>query len=61
MKEEIEIFNYLLETGCCKSCCLRYICKKSSDLEDVENYFQKVTKDAHNLLNIELNLVASIL
>lgn len=42
MKEELEIFNYLLGIGCCNPCCLRYITQRSADLENVDDYFYKV-------------------
>lgn len=37
-----KIFNYLLETGCCKVCSLRYLNDKHIDFGDVDDYIKKV-------------------
>ncbi|KRT85572.1 hypothetical protein AMK59_2769 [Oryctes borbonicus] len=38
MDSEFQFFNDLLSIGCCKLCAMRYLCKKSIDFNNVDEY-----------------------
>ncbi|GLV36657.1 uncharacterized protein CBL_02508 [Carabus blaptoides fortunei] len=42
MSKEQKIFSYLYELGCCKICCLRYLCVRNPDIyENVDKYIKE--------------------
>lgn len=48
MNKEKEIFNYLNKIGCCKHCCLRYICVRNPEhFSKSDSYIKQVFKKPH--------------